>query len=55
MDLMKMIDSSQLPVTHIWVTLSDFFLHISPLKGHKGQLLRKMPELRIKLDKMIQD
>jgi hypothetical protein len=26
----KMIESSLPPVTHIWVILSDFFLHISP-------------------------
>ncbi len=30
MNLTKMIDSSLSPVTHIWVTLSDFFLHILP-------------------------
>jgi hypothetical protein len=31
------------------------FLHISPYKGHKGWLLRKMPEVIIKLDKRLKD
>jgi hypothetical protein len=42
---MNMIDSS----------LSYFFLHISSSKGYKEWLLRKMPEVIIKLDKMLKD
>jgi hypothetical protein len=52
---MKVIDSSLPPVTHIWVTLSGFFLHISPLKGHKGWLLGNMLEIIITLDKIHKD
>jgi hypothetical protein len=51
---MKMIDSSLPPVTHIWVPLSDFFTHLT-IKKHKGWLLRKILEVRIKLDKMLKD
>jgi hypothetical protein len=32
MNMMIMIDSSLPPVTQMWVTLSDIFLHISPEK-----------------------
>jgi hypothetical protein len=49
-----MMDSSLPPVTHIRVTLSDFLTHFT-LKQHKGWLLRKMPEVRITLDKMLKD
>jgi hypothetical protein len=31
------------------------FLHISPYKGYKEWLLRKMSEVIIKLDKMLKD
>jgi hypothetical protein len=31
------------------------FLHISPDTGHNGWLLRKMPEVRTKPDKMLTD
>jgi hypothetical protein len=47
--LIKKIDSLLSPMTHILVTLSGFFLHISPKKRHKLWLLRKLPEVRIKL------
>jgi hypothetical protein len=36
-----------------WVT--DFILHISPIKGHKEWLVKKMPEVKIKLDKLLKD
>jgi hypothetical protein len=53
-NLMKMIDSSLPSVTHIWVTLSNFFPHFT-LKGYKEWLLREMPEVIIKPDKMLKD
>jgi hypothetical protein len=31
-ELIKRIDSSLSPLTHLWVARSDFFLHISPKK-----------------------
>jgi hypothetical protein len=55
MNLMKMLDSSLPPETHILVTLSDFPHTFHPIKGHKVWLLRKMPEVIIKLDKLLQD
>jgi hypothetical protein len=36
--LMKLIDSSLPLVTYTWVTLTDFFLHISPENRHKGRV-----------------
>jgi hypothetical protein len=33
--------------------LNCFFLHVSPEKRRKGWLLRKMSEVRINLDKML--
>jgi hypothetical protein len=41
-------------VTNVWVTPLDFF-HISPEKRPKGCLLKKMPEIRIKQDKLLKD
>jgi hypothetical protein len=53
-NLMKMIDSSLPSVTHIWVTLSDFFTHFT-LKRIPRMAFKKIPEVIIKLDKMFQD
>ncbi len=36
-------------------TLRLFFTHFTEKKGHKGWRSRKMPEVRIKLDKMLKD
>jgi hypothetical protein len=52
---MKLIDSLQPPVTHIWVTLLDVFLHISSEKDIKDSLFRKMPEVILKKDRMHKD
>jgi hypothetical protein len=54
MNSMKMIDSSLPPATDIWFTSTDIHTHFT-VKGHKGWHLRKMPEVRIKLDTMIKD
>jgi hypothetical protein len=51
---MKMVDSSLLPVTNIWHTLSDFITHFN-IEGHKELILRKMSEVQIKLDKMLKE
>jgi hypothetical protein len=39
-DLMKMIDSSLPPVTHIWVTLSDLFTHFT-IKSTERMVFKK--------------
>jgi hypothetical protein len=52
--LMKMIDSLLPPVTHKWVTLSDFFTHFTN-KRKQRMALRKMLEVGIKLNKMLKD
>ncbi len=47
-------DNFQNPlVALILVTLPDFFLHISSENGNKGRFLRTVPEVRMKLDKML--
>jgi hypothetical protein len=45
---MKMIDFSLLPVTYILGTFSDFLKTHFTIKGHKGWILRKMPDVTIK-------
>ncbi len=52
MILKKTIDSSLTPVNHIWVTLSDLFKHFTIIRTQRMGF-RKMPEVRIKPDKML--
>ncbi len=48
---MEMIDSSLPCMGHI----SQTFQHISPEGGHKRWLLREMPKIRLKFDKMLKN
>jgi hypothetical protein len=45
-------NSSPPSVTHIWVTLSDKYI---TLKRIQRMAFKKMPEVIIKLDKMLKD
>jgi hypothetical protein len=49
---MKMIDYSLPPVTHIWVTLSDFFKHFT-LKRTQRMAFKKNAKGNNKLDKIV--
>jgi hypothetical protein len=49
---MKIIDFSLLPVTYLWATFSDFCTLFTQ-KAHKGWVMRKMSQVRIKLEKII--
>ncbi len=50
-----MIGSLLPPVTHIQVTISDFYIYKFYLKRTLSMVLRKVAEVRIKLDKMTKD
>ncbi len=50
---MEKIDSSPPPMTHVWVTLSNFF-YTFHLKNATMHGFKKMPGVRIKEEKMLQ-